>query len=158
MKLIELSVLTPAQKEQIIALWNQEYPAKIMLSGLADFDQYLSALQDLNHIVLIDRHEVVKGWLAYFSREGERWFAILLDASLQGQGWGTRILDLAKKRNATLHGWVIPDDLELKQIGEVYKSPLGFYVRNDFTVHPEIQSIKKDTLSIKISWYKNKTE
>ncbi|MEZ4899628.1 MAG: hypothetical protein R2806_22475 [Saprospiraceae bacterium] len=158
MKLIELSVLTPAQKEQIIALWNQEYPAKIMLSGLADFDQYLSALQDLNHIVLIDRHQVIKGWLAYFSREGEQWFAILLDASLQGQGWGTQILDLAKKRNLELHGWVIPDDQELKQNGEIYRSPLGFYVRNKFSVFAGIQSFKKDTRSIKISWYKNKTE
>ncbi|MCB0674995.1 MAG: hypothetical protein KDC59_23860, partial [Saprospiraceae bacterium] len=78
------------------------------------------------------------------------------DSSLQGQRWGTRILDLAKEKTNELHGWVIPDDGELKLNGEVYTSPLGFYVKNQFVIHPDIQSIKKDTLSIKISWQKHR--
>ncbi|HQU55312.1 MAG: N-acetyltransferase [Lewinellaceae bacterium] len=156
MELIELNELTPSQKEEVIELWNREYPAKISLTGLTEFDLYLNSLLEPKHLVLLDAKQAIKGWLTYFFREGGQWFAILLDSSLQGQGWGTRILDLAKEKTNELHGWVIPDDGELKLNGEVYTSPLGFYVKNQFVIHPDIQSIKKDTLSIKISWQKHR--
>jgi hypothetical protein len=151
----ETRILSQQQKLQIIELWNNEYPKELSLSDLTDFDQYLETLSDRHYILLIDEDENVKGWLIYFVRDGERCFTMLLDSSLHGLGWGSKFLNVAKKRNTELNGWVIDNDEELKQNGENYKSPIGFYIKNGFDIRTDIQKKKKNINGIRVIWASN---
>ncbi len=152
MKFIETDTLTEAQKLGIIALWNTEYPKALFLPSLVKFDQYLDSLTDRHHILLLDENEKLYGWFIYFIREEERWFAMILDSSLQGQGWGSKFLKLAKKRNTELNGWVIDNDKQPKQNGEYYRSPINFYLKNGFAIQAEVQLKKKNIQGIKVVW------
>jgi GNAT superfamily N-acetyltransferase len=152
MNLTETKTLNEKQKLEIIELWNNEYPKELSHSGLIEFDQYLQPLSEKNHILLSNEDGIVKGWLIYFVRDNEQCFAMLLDASLQGKGWGSKFLDLAKERNSELNGWVIDNDSEPKQNGENYKSPIGFYRKNDFEIRTDIQLKKKNINGIKVIW------
>ena len=105
MKFIKTEKLDAQQKNQIRNLWNQEYPKKISLSNLAAFEEYLQNLDDKHHILLCDEHESIKGWLIYFVRDKERCFAMIVDPSVQGKGWGSNFLDEAKKINADTSAW-----------------------------------------------------
>src|SRR5688500_1408189 len=93
-------ILSEKQKLEIVKLWNNEYPKELSHSNLSEFDQYLQGLSDLNHILLSDKNENLRGWLIYFIRDNEQCFAMLLDSSLQGKGWGSKFLNLAKERNS----------------------------------------------------------
>jgi GNAT superfamily N-acetyltransferase len=157
MELTEIKTLNKEQKKAIIALWNREYPEKLGLPTVPDFENYLQGLSEKNHIVLMDENQVLKGWLIYFVRDEEPCFAMLLDASLQGKGWGSRFLDLAKQRNDVLYGWVIPNDGEIKSDGGTYKSPVGFYLKNGFEVLNNIAHKKKGITGIKVKWKKSGT-
>ncbi|MBX2894444.1 MAG: GNAT family N-acetyltransferase [Cyclobacteriaceae bacterium] len=148
--------LNEKQKHEIVKLWNNEYPKELSHSNLSDFDQYLQSLSDLNHILLCDENENVKGWLIYFIRDNEKCFAMLLDSSLQGQGWGTKLLNIAKERNNELNGWVIDNDIEPKQNGEKYKSPIEFYRKNGFEIKMDIRLKKKNINGVKVTWKSRK--
>ncbi len=65
-------------------------------------------------------------------REGEKWFAIIVDSDFHGQGLGTELLNRAKAKESELNGWVIDQDNDVKQNGDSYLSPLGFYLNNGF--------------------------
>lgn len=152
MSIIETSTLTEEQKRDIVELWNKEYPKGLALVDVTDFDLYLQALSNRHHLILCDENGRVKGWLIYFIRENEPCFAMILDSSLQGKGWGSRFLDRAKERNSVLIGWVIDNSDEPKQNGEPYLSPIGFYRKNGFTVRPDIQTKKKNINGIRVIW------
>lgn len=157
MEFTEIKFLNKRQKKHIIALWNREYPKKLELPTIIDFEDYLNGLEDKNHIILTDKTGAIQGWLVYFIREGERWFAMLIDSSQQGKGWGSKFLEMAKQRNRELNGWVIDNDMELKANGTVYKSPLGFYRKNGFKVFDDVKLTKKAISGIKIKWKKDRT-
>ena len=76
------------------------------------------------------QEEKIKGWYFDFNRDSEKWFAMILDASIQGQGFGRQILNQAKEKESELNGWVIDHNNDLKANGEYYKSPIGFYLKN----------------------------
>jgi GNAT superfamily N-acetyltransferase len=156
MKFTETETLNEKQKLEVIQLWNDEYPKELSHRSLVEFDQYLNKLSDKNHILLSDENGTVKGWLIYFLRDNEQCFAMLLDSSLQGQGWGSKFLNLAKQRNSELNGWVIDNDNERKQNGQNYKSPIGFYRKNAFEVRTDIQLKKKNINGIKVIWKSTK--
>lgn len=155
MNFIITQSLNQKQKLEITRLWNNEYPKELAHADVSDFDEYLQGLSRLNHILLADENGNVKGWLIYFLRDNEQCFAMLLDSSLQGQGWGSKLLNLAKKHNAELNGWVIDNDNEPKQNGEKYKSPIGFYRKNGFEIRMDIQLKKKNINGIKVTWKSN---
>lgn len=157
MEFTETKILNKRQKRDIIFLWNQEYPKKLQLPTLIDFESYLQGLGDKNHIILTDETNSVRGWLMYFIRDGERWFAMLIDASQQGKGLGSKFLNLAKRRNKELNGWVIDNDKETKENGHNYKSPIGFYQKNGFEILDEIKLEKKEIKGIKVRWKKDGT-
>ncbi|MDG3583025.1 GNAT family N-acetyltransferase [Galbibacter pacificus] len=156
MNFTETVILNEKQKLEVIQLWNNEYPKELSLRNLVEFDQYLDKLSDKNHILLSDENETVKGWLIYFIRDNEQCFAMLVDSSLQGQGLGSRFLNLAKERNSELNGWVIDNDNEPKQNGENYSSPIGFYRKNGFEIRTDIQLKKKNINGIKVIWKSTK--
>lgn len=151
----EAKNLDEKQKLEIIELWNDEYPKELNHKNLTEFDQYLDTLSNKNHILLSDEDGTVKGWLIYFVRDNEQCFAMLVDSSLQGQGLGSKFLNLAKQRNLELNGWVIDNDHEPKLNGKNYKSPIEFYRKNGFEVHTDIQLKKKNINGIKVIWKSN---
>ncbi len=148
----ETSTLTEKQKNEIIELWNNEYPKELAHTGLIDFDAYLHALSDKNYLLLCDKSGAIKGWFIYFRRDNEQCFAMLLDVSLQGQGWGSKFLNLAKERTSELNGWVIDHNNTLKKNGKNYKSPIGFYRKNGFAIREDIQFKKNNINGIKVIW------
>lgn len=154
MKIIESKTLNKKQKAEILKLWNQEYPKALSLSGLTAFEDYLRHLSDKHHLLLTDEADIVMGWLIYFIRDDERCFAMILHASLQGRGYGSRLLNLAKTYNPELTGWVIDNDHQQMESREYYKSPVGFYRKNDFEILSDIQSRKKNINGVKVRWRK----
>lgn len=113
--------------------WNEEYPAKLNCKTIADFELYLNGLSNTKHYLLFDDSNKINGWAFTFMREGEDWFAIILDHQIQGKGNGSLLINELKKNNTSLNGWVIDHENEVKQNKELYKSPLPFYIKSDFT-------------------------
>lgn len=152
MKITKSENLSETQKQSIIRLWNAEYPAQIQHSGIDSFDEYLSTKGNLQHYLLMDEEENMKGWLATFMRDGEKWFALLVDSLEQKKGYGTRLLNKVKEFENEINGWAIDQNKDVKANGETYLSPIGFYLKNDFEVLNEIRLETKMLSAVKIKW------
>lgn len=72
MQLQTCTILQPHHKEEILQLWNQEYPKEMMLQSMANFDAYLEKLDKGKHWLLLNENNTVMGWAFSFDREGER--------------------------------------------------------------------------------------
>ncbi|UGU15998.1 GNAT family N-acetyltransferase [Sinomicrobium kalidii] len=152
MEFAEKKALTQRQKQEILDLWNREYPKDLSLADVKAFEDYLDSLADKRHLLLLDENGSVKGWLIDFVRDEERCFAMLLNPDQQGKGLGSRLLTLAKERNSELNGWVVDNSEELKENGEKYRSPIGFYEKNGFSVLPGVSSKKNNINGIRVHW------
>tara|TARA_R110002072_G_scaffold23949_1_gene81854 strand:+ start:37277 stop:37750 length:474 start_codon:yes stop_codon:yes gene_type:complete len=157
MNFIETSQLSHFQKEAILELWNNEYPKKLNYPTLEAFEKYLEGLKEQSHIVMIDNDQKIRGWYFSFIRESEKWFAIILDTAVQGDGLGRKILNIAKTKESELNGWVIDHNTDKKRNGEFYRSPLNFYVKNGFTVIPNTRLELEILSAVKIEWRKKDT-
>ena len=82
--------MSKVQKEQILDLWNIEYPMGLLHRHMNDFDAYLEGLMEKSYILLLNEQEHVIGCYIDFNREQDRWFAMILDANYQGKGWAGR--------------------------------------------------------------------
>lgn len=153
MKISETTELTMGQKEAILALWNSEYPGEICYSEFADFENYLNNLTDKYHLLLTGEDEEILGWAFQFVREGKLWFAIILSEKIHGQRYGTKMLNVLKKRNTRLSGWTIDHNNSFKQNGNPYRSPLGFYLKNGFTVMQDVRLETEKISAVKIEWH-----
>ena len=154
MEVIETTGLTSEQKEIIYRLWNQEYPEKLMYKNLTDLDDYLNSLNETNHFLLSNDFGEIKGWAVTFLRDNEKWFVIIINGKIHGQGNGKLLLDKLKEEAHKLSGWVIDHNNDFKENGELYKSPLNFYKKNGFTVCPQIRFENESLSAIKIKWEK----
>jgi ribosomal protein S18 acetylase RimI-like enzyme len=152
MKIVEQSELSNEQKSRIIEMWNAEYPLNIAHSGISSFDEYLNKLGDKKHFLLVDEAGEILGWAMIFVRDEAKWFAIIVDAKLQGKGFGIKLLDVLKAAEHRFFGWVIETDEYEKANGEKYRSPLGFYKKIGFIVHEEEKLIKENISGVKIEW------
>ncbi len=152
MNYVSTQILTTLQKQQIIDLWNESYPAAIRHENLESFDNYLAKLTGHNHILLLDKQDVVKAWFFDFIRENDRWFAMIVSPELQGKGIGSRLLYLGKAFSEELNGWTVYDTAYKKANGQPYRSPVEFYIKNGFQIHPEIVWETPVMNSIKITW------
>lgn len=144
--------LSKIQKEQIFNIWNSEYPTGISYSNLSEFDNYLDGLADKVHVLMLDDDHRVVGWLTHFNRADERWFAMILDPSLQGKGYGSKLLSFAKNVNPKLSGWVVDHSDYTKADGSPYESPLSFYLKNGFELRKEDRLEIKNLSTVKIQW------
>ena len=152
MRIVEQAELSAAQKSRIVELWNNEYPENLAFSDVSWFDAYLSERGNGKHFLLLDSMEKIVGWALIFDRGDARWFAIIVDRKMQGQGCGTKLIDELKSAENRLFGWVIDHSNSRKSNGEAYKSPLGFYKKLGFRVH-ENERIEKEGISgVKIEW------
>ena len=153
MQLIQTSWLTPSQKERVYSLWNQEYPVNVGFSALTDFDDYLNNLTETTHYLLENDSGEIEGWACLFSRDNLKWFAIILDANTRGLGKGTFLLNKLKENQEKLYAWVVDHDNYVKQNGQVYPSPLQFYLKNGFTICSSRMETEKLSL-VQIKWAK----
>jgi len=135
-------------------MWNNEYPEKLNYRNLTDFEDYLKHLTQQSHIIMVDENQNIKGWYFDFIRENEKWFALILDAKLQGKGLGRKMLNLAKEKESELSGWVIDGSNDKKQNGEFYESPLSFYLKNGFELLVKNRLENEKISAVKIKWEK----
>lgn len=154
MKITNSQQLNQEQKEQILQLWNNEYPEKLAYKNIAGFESYLEKLNEVNHVLLTDKEEKIHGWAITFKRDSETWFAIILSEHLHGKGWGTKVLNELKQHENELNGWVIDHNNDRKINGSLYKSPLEFYIKNEFEVLPDIRLELEIMSAVKIKWTK----
>ena len=153
MNIITTNELNESQKQAIYHLWNNEYPARIGYTSISDFDDYLNNLNSQKHYLFADDGNI-KGWMFTFTRDEESWFAIILDSDIHGKGYGTQLLDMIKATTGKLNGWAVDHDNDVKHDGSVYKSPLDFYLKNNFVVNPGIRLDTEKISAVKISWKK----
>jgi GNAT superfamily N-acetyltransferase len=154
MKIESTKILSINQKESIICLWNKEYPQQLAHHSLAEFDEYLSKLCDIQHFLLIDELNEIKGWFALFTRENEKWFAMIVDSSQQKKGYGSMLIKNAKSIENELNGWVIDHENYTKLNGEKYNSPLNFYLKNGFEIISNKRLETEKLSALKIHWKK----
>lgn len=152
MKIIEKDVLTLEQKDSLMQLWNNEYPERLHLNTIEDFDLYLNGLSNTKHYLLMDDSDKIIGWTFTFLREDENWFAIILDHQIQGKGNGSLLINEIKKNNIILNGWVVDHENEVKQNGDFYKSPMPFYIKNGFAIIAETRIENEKMSAVKINW------
>ncbi|MBD3903191.1 GNAT family N-acetyltransferase [Chryseobacterium sp. Ch-15] len=153
MKITNTHQLNQEQKEQVLQLWNNEYPEKLAYKNIDGFESYLEKLNEVNHFILADKEKIC-GWAITFKRENETWFAIILSESLHGKGWGTKVLHELKQYKKELNGWVIDNNNDRKLNGNFYKSPLEFYIKNGFEVFSDIRLELEIMSAVKIKWIK----
>ncbi|MCZ4223687.1 N-acetyltransferase [Pedobacter rhodius] len=152
--LLNKTFLTSSQKTQISAIWNNEYPKSLSFTDSKGFDNYLATLSEPLHYILESESGALLAWACKFIRDNEKWFAVILDEKIHGQGKGTLLLNALKEDEPVLNAWVIDKEEALKLNGEIYKSPLNFYLKNGFLVYPEIRLENEKMSAVKISWKK----
>lgn len=152
MQFIQKSSLTITEKEAIRQLWNAEYPAAIAHKTAVSFDAYLAALEDQNHVLVIDENQVIQAWFFDFVRNKERNFAMIVSRQAQGRGLGKMLIKQAQSRNTDLSGWVVKTEGLLRADGSGYPNPKDFYLKCGFTIL-EDQIWKTDAFeTVKICW------
>jgi hypothetical protein len=94
----------------------------------------------------------IEGWWFDFIREDERWFTILVNNDLHKRGIGRSLVELGRKQHKSINGWVIETNELSKIEGDLYQSPMGFYLKMGFEktkIHVETNSNIK---TVKIRW------
>lgn len=153
-ELIRAHTIKPFQQLQIFRLWNKEYPAQLGYNDLEGLEKYLAGLDNPLHFILRKEKNML-GWAVAFDREGERWFAIIVDGNNQKKGCGTILLNILKSGESSLCGWVTDHEKYVKSDGSPYSSPLGFYLKNGFKILPEIRFENDKLSAVKIKWDQN---
>lgn len=152
MKIQSYKHLDTQQKLQIFRLWNNEYPQSLSYPNLDKLDVYLSGIINPVHYFLLNNRDEIIGWASTFRRENEIWFAIIIDGKYHGKGFGKMLLDELKKEENELNGWVIDGNSDQKSNGDLYISPLPFYIKNKFQILSAIR-LELDIFSaVKIIW------
>lgn len=154
MEFIKLKELSKTNKEEVLNLWNNEYPEKLSYKTLQDFENYLENLTGQSHILMINNKKKIKGWYFDFIRENEKWFVIIIDSKLHSKGLGTRLLNIAKEKEIDLSGWVIDHNSDRKKNGEIYRSPMDFYLKNGFKRLEKVRLELEKISAVKIKWRK----
>jgi GNAT superfamily N-acetyltransferase len=152
MKIIRKKELTVSEKKRLLEIWNNEYPKSISYPDIESFEKYFSEFSDIIFLLLIDNEERINGFYYDFIRDGERWFAMLLDSSVHGNGYGTMLLNAAKKENNILNGWVVEKSNFKKQNGDFYRSPGVFYLKNGFKLLQNSRLENEKLSAVKIVW------
>ncbi len=151
----ETATLDQKQKEFVTQLWNKEYPHTLKLDGVPGFENYLLSIKPITHFILYDNGTPL-GWACLFEREGGNWFAMLIDSSIHGRYYGSTLLNKLKNAEGVnkLSAWAVDHSTHTRADGAGYRSPLGFYLKNGFTVIPEVRNDTEKMSAVKIEWVK----
>ena len=155
MKIIETTDLSFLQKEEVMALWNKEYPVQLKFAQAGAFDAYLQGIGRTKHVMNFSKDNRLLGWAFLFERDSETWFAIIVDQTVQKQGLGTQLLNALKAKATLLNGWVIDHEKYVKDDGTGYLSPMPFYLKRGFHVLNAHRLETEKLSAVKISWIKD---
>jgi hypothetical protein len=150
---IETKYLNIKHKQEIINLWNEEYPIQLNYKKLEDFENYLENLNNCTHYFIFDSKKNIKAWAFKFERENKKWFAIIIAKEFQGTGLGKSLLEKIKTNETELLGWAIDHSNDVKKNGEKYISPVDFYTKCDFSITNERLQLNLIS-AIQIKWRK----
>jgi hypothetical protein len=149
---IETAFLEEHHMLPLIQLWNKEYPINLEHKNINDFNKYLENLKSQRHILVFDEMRNLIGWACAFDRENERWFVLILSASVQGKGLGKLFVNKLKAKEKELNGWVIDQNIYEKQNGDKYNSPLEFYRKTGFCILHDRRLELEHLSAVKIRW------
>jgi len=152
MKTITTTTLSDQQKQAALNIWNTEYPVRLLMPGMDEFDAFINTLINPKHYLLINETSEIAGWAATFSIETTRCFFIMLSGSVHGKGHGTLLLNELKKDGTQLFGWAIDHDNDIKADGKPYPSPISFYRKNDFTINTDLRLENEQLSAVNILW------
>lgn len=152
LEIYSFTILNQVHKDYIYKIWNNEYPVNLAFKSLHNVDTYLNNLIDAKHFFVVDKQNKMQAWAVIFERDYEKWFAIIVDNSYHQLGLGTKILNRLKTFSTELNGWVIDHQNDKKANGEPYRSPLAFYLKNEFIQIPEIRLELDEISAVKINW------
>ena len=152
MEIIAHNKLSTEQTAKVLALWNNEYPESLIHRSINGFENYLSTQDDPCHYLLLDDKQELLAHAVTFTRDLEKWFSLMVNEAYHHQRMGTIMLNAIKLRNPKLNGWVIDHEKSTKQNGTAYKTPLPFYLKNDFTVIPGVRLENEVISAVKIVW------
>ncbi|MFY0627315.1 MAG: GNAT family N-acetyltransferase [Reichenbachiella sp.] len=150
-----LTALSAEQKKDVFKLWNKEYPTSLTFKDIREMEEFINSLEQLKYIVLLEEKGSIMAWMGMFTRDGDRWFSILVDSKYQGKGYGSVLLEEAKKNEQSLSGWVMDHNKDKKVNGDHYYSPLSFYLKNGFDMIPDIRYEQNNVSALKINWEKD---
>lgn len=146
MEIIKTKNVTSNQFRQIDQMWNDEYPVKLRNR----FGILLEGVENYNHYLIEQNNEVI-AWAVEFEKEGEKRFSIIVKNEHKGNGLGKLLINRLKRDLGEFVGWVIDHHHDLKQNGEFYKTPIGFYLKNGFEIltHERIESEMISAVKVK---------
>jgi len=151
MTIFKLQHLEAHHKQAIFHLWNGEYPTRLRFNEAVDLDRYLSTLQAPHHFFAEQDHNII-GWAVSFARDEEQWFAIIISSEFHAQGIGKKLLEQVKQNHTALSGWVIDHNNDVRTTGEPYRSPLNFYLKQQFELCDGIRLETPQLSAVKIKW------
>lgn len=151
MEIMCQSVLSDQQKKAALRIWNTEYPVRLQMPAMADFDAFLNSLIEPNYYLFLD-DEIIAGWAATFTAGTVRSFFIMLSGDYHGQGYGTILLNELKKEGPQLFAWAIDHNNDVKPDGRPYPSPINFYLKNGFTVNNDLRLENELLSAVNILW------
>ncbi len=151
MQLVTTLNLNREQKLQALTIWNTEYPERLMMPAVADFDDFINTLFNPKYYLLLDG-EVIAGWAATFFINDIRCFFIMLNSAYHGKGYGTMLLNELKKHGDQLFGWAIDHNNDRRTDGRLYPSPIDFYKKNGFAVNDELRLENEKLSAVNIVW------
>ncbi len=152
MDIIETQHLNQFQKEVLFKLWNENYPSFLKYTSLSELDEYLNNLINAQHFFLFNNEEHIVSWAFTFTREDEKWFAIIVDKDFQNKGCGTVLLNHLKSKEAILNGWMIDSNDYKKTDGSPYIAPAAFYRKNNFEIDYSVRLNHPKFSAVKIQW------
>lgn len=151
MEIIKTKTLTTQQSAQINQLWNDEYPIKLK----DRFPILLEGVENFNHYIIEDAEQNVLAWAVYFEKENEIRFSIIVSSNHKGKGLGSLLIEKLKSENKLFYGWVIDHNNDLKCNGELYQTPLPFYMKHGFEILHDIRIESEMISAVKIKWNVN---
>lgn len=152
MSLFCCKTLSTTHKIAVRRLWNNEYPSQLGFGTEASLEHYLEGLEAPEHFLWLDDQRRVSGWAFRFTRDGQCWFAIILDRAIQGGGLGSFLLNRLKQQTAELHGWVVDHSNYLRADAMPYPSPLNFYLKAGFSVQAGCRLETPVLSAVKVVW------
>jgi hypothetical protein len=155
LKIERTLTLSEIRKVVITQLWNAEYPEQLNFSDEGKFEAFLNRVSDKTHYLLLSKNGEIKGWLMAFTRNDERWFSVIVDGKEKQKGYGTQLLDELKINETEINGWVVDSNDYIKNNGEKYHSPIGFYEKNGFSVLQDVRWNTENLSTVKINWKKS---
>lgn len=132
MRITKTKTLTESQFEQINQMWNEEYPMNL----IDRFPLLLDGVEFFNHY-LIEKENVVLAWAVDFFKDNETRFSIIVGAEQKHKGYGTLLMNRLKLDLGEFSGWVIDHNNDQKMNGEVYQSPVDFYLKVGLEILPQ---------------------